>query len=706
MASGAKDQRLAALQRKHKELIAQLRVSHAQRQKAEDRVRVLEGAIDRLMLEATPHAANPTKTEPGQPAALAKALVNGGGAPVPGLAEAVDDGDDELTEVIAAAIEGHAVAKRRAGSTDAGDADKLRERLAGMHPHVLARSLRTASRAASDKSTAVELPFKEERPSGGVVQEFTAAHVARPLSDVELVAAMRSARAKGIGVRAVGSGLSFSDVAHTAGVLLRTDGLDRIDLAAPPSVVADVTAGDRPHPAVPTSAVVRVEAGARVRSVNEWLTEHDLALFNQGAYDGQTVAGAFATGTHGSCGFAAGHELPPMADQVRSFVLLRFAADGRELVALRVEPESRRWCTARDGEPTGESVGGVPVTMRVSDELFAGGIVSCGALGVIYSLAVAVRTHYSLEEWRFRTTLADVRANLNAWLHGAGADGKGPYDYVEALVSPYDPSELVWSTRYRRESLTCVVTLRRTTKEAPRGKRPGHVGVIIRKFLNGVMSTDIPTVAVGGIELALRGTSLASREDSWVGPCTKVLSVESANFFNARSVEFGVPVERWEAAVNALLGRLHELANLGVDNTLKHHEVVTSPFALRFTSPSRATISMSGGRSTCMIEVPSIGTNGSLSAEIASGVYRDLSAWLTGAGEMRDEIGARMHWGQLQSVDGKQAAAAFGGDAIKRFSSLVADANRGHDTFVNPFVARVFTTDGGDEDDEVRVFEI
>jgi FAD-linked oxidoreductase len=106
------------------------------------------------------------------------------------------------------------------------------------------------------------------------------ARVLTPASADEVAAAVKDAERDGLRVRMVGAGHSFTGAAVTDGVLLRPDRLT--------GVVA--IAGDR----------VTVRAGTRLRTLSGLLAQHGLALENLGDIDVQTVAGAIATGTHGT----------------------------------------------------------------------------------------------------------------------------------------------------------------------------------------------------------------------------------------------------------------------------------------------------------------------------------------------------------------------------------------------------------------------
>jgi L-gulonolactone oxidase len=113
-------------------------------------------------------------------------------------------------------------------------------------------------------------------------QACVPAAVVRPRSTEEVAEAVRRAAADGAVVRVAGAGHSFNDAVLTDGVLLSLDAMDRVVWADP--------GGRR----------VRVQAGMRLRALSAALAGFGLALENMGDVDAQSIAGATATGTHGS----------------------------------------------------------------------------------------------------------------------------------------------------------------------------------------------------------------------------------------------------------------------------------------------------------------------------------------------------------------------------------------------------------------------
>ena len=116
--------------------------------------------------------------------------------------------------------------------------------------------------------------------SGAV--RFTPHEVLAPTSEEEVLAALAASRARGLPLRVIGGGHSFTPLVATAGILLTLDryqGLVRAD---------------------PATGLVTLRAGTRLWAVADLLAPHGLALEIMGDIDHQSVAGAIQTGTHGT----------------------------------------------------------------------------------------------------------------------------------------------------------------------------------------------------------------------------------------------------------------------------------------------------------------------------------------------------------------------------------------------------------------------
>lgn len=139
-------------------------------------------------------------------------------------------------------------------------------------------------------------------------QSFAPASTVAPRDEDEVAALVRQAAQRGQRVRVPGAGHSFTPVVQTDGLLL--------DLSALRGVVGTDVAAKRAT-ALP---------GTLIRDFYEPLWDVGLALRNQGDIDTQQIAGAVATGTHGS-----GTRYTSLSGVVRGVRLVTATGDVREI---------------------------------------------------------------------------------------------------------------------------------------------------------------------------------------------------------------------------------------------------------------------------------------------------------------------------------------------------------------------------------------
>jgi FAD/FMN-containing dehydrogenase len=113
-------------------------------------------------------------------------------------------------------------------------------------------------------------------------QSFIASHMAAPTTEDEISELVMSATGQGKKVRCAGSGHSFTPVVATSGLLLSLKDYQGI---------VDVDKDQKR---------VTVKAGTKLNAITRHLKELGYSLVNQGDIDSQAIAGALATGTHGT----------------------------------------------------------------------------------------------------------------------------------------------------------------------------------------------------------------------------------------------------------------------------------------------------------------------------------------------------------------------------------------------------------------------
>jgi L-gulonolactone oxidase len=186
------------------------------------------------------------------------------------------------------------------------------------------------------------------------------ARVATPRSEAEVADELLRAADRGLRVKVIGAGHSFSGVAVTDGVQLRLGALSGI-------TSIDATRGE-----------ATVRAGTPLHVLNDELAAFGYAMPNLGDIDRQSIAGATGTGTHGT-----GLRLQGLSAGIRALRLV--LADGSVVD-----------CSATR-EP----------------DLFQAARLGLGALGIVTEITLAVVPAFLLHAVERPEPLSDVLAHLD-----------------------------------------------------------------------------------------------------------------------------------------------------------------------------------------------------------------------------------------------------------------------------------------------------
>jgi FAD/FMN-containing dehydrogenase len=438
-------------------------------------------------------------------------------------------------------------------------------------------------------------------------QRIDPLRIYEPRSIEDVVAIVRTAREWGVGVRAVGSGHSWSDVALTEGFLLEPTGMTRVPAPEPDFVRDGWGEGSGRR-------LVRAEAGTRIKELNAWLDAHGMALTNMCGYDHQTIAGVTSTSTHGS-----GTAFGPLNDQLRSLDVV--VGDGS---VMRIEPT--------DG-PTDraafEAHHGAARTLVQDDHVFDAVCVGMGCMGVICTAMLEVRDRFHMREVRELHPWAKVRADLE--------DGAvlAANEHYELAFSPYDDGY----------PYPFLVTTRNTTKDPrnrPWDKRMRNwlvEAAALFPFTPQLINL-ILDIAPGLAPKLLLGSVKSLVKDEYDAISFRVFNIGTLNILPAYSCEIGVPMDgRHIEAVETIFRVARERRELG-------SVYQSSPIALRFVKASPAYLSMMNGRDTMMIEL--IGLNGN------DGGIELLKAYE----EALYALGGRPHWGHVNTLSGSHGFVA------------------------------------------------
>ncbi len=176
-------------------------------------------------------------------------------------------------------------------------------------------------------------------------------------------------------IRALGGCWSFSDIAATDGWLVNTMGLNMLFTISVNSISAGYP-GNRDQ-------LLFAQCGNSVQELNRYLESHGKALKTSGASNGQTIAGAIATGTHGAA--------------------LNFGATQDFVVGLHIITGADRhvWLERASYPVVSDSfLSNLKTELLRDDELFNAAVVSIGSFGFIHGVMIETEKKYLLEGYR------------------------------------------------------------------------------------------------------------------------------------------------------------------------------------------------------------------------------------------------------------------------------------------------------------------
>jgi L-gulono-1,4-lactone dehydrogenase len=269
-------------------------------------------------------------------------------------------------------------------------------------------------------------------------QRCAPAALVRPESEDELAAAVRAAAARGEGVRAAGSGHSFTDAACTDGTM--------VDLRAMQRVLA----------ADPATGLVTVEGGITLHRLGAELAARGLALHNQGDIDAQTLAGATATATHGT-----GVRFRNLSAAIAALRLVTAAGDVLDL--------------SPDHDP----------------EAFLAARVGVGALGVVSAITLRCVPRFTLHRRDEPRPLRETLDRLDEHVDGN--------EHFEFWVFPYTRTALTRTCRRSDEPPAAPPVWRRRLQEdivenrllelvCRTGRAVPRAVPVLNRFVTGAMS--------------------------------------------------------------------------------------------------------------------------------------------------------------------------------------------------------------------------
>ena len=436
-------------------------------------------------------------------------------------------------------------------------------------------------------------------------------------------------------VRALGGGWSLSRAPATRGWMLNTKPLNWVFPVSPGSLV--------PARAGQAGELFLVQCGNHISEINRFLEiRMERSLRTTGASNGQTLAGAVSTGTHGSAIDFGG---------IQDHVL------GLHLIT---GPDRHVWLEPASSPVVSQGfLDGLGAELLRDDALFAAALVGFGSFGVIHGLMIETAPRFLLEAHRARMDYTPGLRRAITTLEFDEIDlpdpASRPY-FFQMVLDPHTGERPAYvTTMYRRpfdpgHEIDYAIS---------GGLGPGYelLGVL------GALTDSVPELTP-----ALVSKVTEMQQEPFEEPRIGTLG-ETFDFSTPRSKAAGaaiaVPLERTVEALE-VLGRAHD-------------EAGPAPviFATRFVRRSKGTLAFTRFDPTCVIDI--------------DGVSSDRTRrFLKAAFQAIREAGIphAQHWGKMNDLNATRVRRIYGADAeawLAARRTLLPDAARRR-LFSSPFL--------------------
>jgi hypothetical protein len=437
-------------------------------------------------------------------------------------------------------------------------------------------------------------------------------------------------------VRCVGGAWSLSDAAATDGWMIDTLSMNLYWTMRRAQIDTGYTGNIK--------SLYLFQCGASVQEVNKTIEEDGMAMQTSGASNGQTIAGAVATGTHGSA-FGYGS----MTEFVVGIYLI---VDDEKLIWL----ERATYPVVSE-----EFVVSLGATLERNDDLFNSVLVSFGSLGIIAGLMIETVPIYTLETKRFMIDVNDaLRTAMNTMnLSGLNlnATGEIPWHF-EVTFNPHKPEQGYARTMYKRPypaNYQGPIAVDGTL-----GPGEGLLSVI-----GTLTAGSIPAVVALAVD-ALVGSSLKLTDPAAPPSITTPSDTfpETTLRGQAMSMELGLAMEDSSRVMDLLFGLTPEI------------DVYAGVVSFRWVKQSTAMLGFTKFSTTCTIEFNAAHNDRTLA--FYNRIWTELEA---------NGISYTLHWGQMNNFT-PQLVQAMYGDAFNKWiaarNSLLTESAR--TVFSNAFL--------------------
>jgi hypothetical protein len=381
--------------------------------------------------------------------------------------------------------------------------------------------------------------------------------------------------------------------------------------------------GKKPNPEPPSrDHLIRLRGGTILKKLNRKILPNTgvdgrkpLALPNMGAWDGQTLAGAINTSTHGS-----GLGLGTFADLVRSVEIItipesQYASGESHVRMFRVEPSHG----VTDPRKFARDAGKHDMVLVQDDDIFHSVVVGYGSMGMVYAYTLELRDPFWLEE----TNTFEQWGTFNPYQEAQPSNNRH-YQFLVNIVEPQ--LEVFTGTAPSNTSPPrCLV---RKRNEVPAGNwdpterfntaneveqyvdafQSAYSGVNLsdwkdlnpRAAFNRLMNFDIRDIVAPNPPFKARpGHSTGEDKTASYIALRRKQDLNPNDLTKAEppvdtiTTEIAVPASDVVPAVDAV-----------IDYVLNNPRLFPAPLGVRFTAGSPHFFSPEYGRETAMLELP------------------------------------------------------------------------------------------------------
>lgn len=458
-------------------------------------------------------------------------------------------------------------------------------------------------------------------------------------------------------VRSYGGKWSLSDVAVCNDSMHDTKPLTFWGGVGQNSVVGTAWFSD---PAPLRDRLFYFQTGSQVNQINNVLESRGFCLPTTGASNGQTLAGAVSTGTHGSA-----LRIGAMQDYVRALHLV--TSENEHVI---IQPASKPVINTNFSDVFGAK-------LLSDDDLFYSAVVSFGSFGVIIGMIVETMSLYMLETYTLRVDYTkaagvyqclggfdqacETTASLAAFLQQFGLPSQQDPHHLDIIANPYAPAQNAFLR----------VMYKRPFDKAKLSPEPGvsgtRVGNDILSIIGGI--TDTVGALVPAIVTELFGQ--AAEVQSGYTQTPRNIFGDSTIYKpknGGASTELGVPIAQAEKAVALVMTTAAQANFAGL-------------LGIRFVRNSAATLAFTRfAPLTCTIELPGLNSAGT------QNFYKQVYDGMDKAG-----IPFTLHWGQEGDYSPVRLAKMYG-DAVETWlqarNQLLPDPVQRY-MFTNDFLKRL-----------------